>query len=216
MEVLEKCREYGITLSPDKVMFAQKEINFVGYKLGWNGINANPEKVSAFQNFPRPKNVQELRSFIGMVNQMGHFTTELAKAQGVLKDLIQKKNVFVWNESHDKAFEKVKEVLTRLQTLILFDPNLDTKIEKDGSNTRGLGYTPKQLHGKGCQCKCTQQVWKSIQCWSRYISTGLGQQYWPRNYYLSWVAWNWVINLRFIHPQKAAELNFFHPVSRNP
>ena len=40
--------------------------------------------------------------------------------------------------------------------------------------------------------------------------------YWARNYYLLWVAWNWVINLRFVHPQKAAERNFFHPDSRNP
>ena len=40
--------------------------------------------------------------------------------------------------------------------------------------------------------------------------------YWARNNYFPWVAWNWVINLRFVHPQKAGERNFFHPVSRNP
>ena len=45
----------------------------------------------------------------------------------------------------------------------------------------------------------------------------LGRQaYRVRNYYLSWVAGNWVINLWFVHPQKAGEHNFFHPVSRNP
>ena len=40
--------------------------------------------------------------------------------------------------------------------------------------------------------------------------------YWARNYYFPRVAWNWVINLWFVHPQKAGECNFFHPVSRNP
>ena len=33
--------------------------------------------------------------------------------------------------------------------------------------------------------------------------------YWARNYYLLWVVWNWVINLRFVHPQKAGKRNFF-------
>ena len=41
-------------------------------------------------------------------------------------------------------------------------------------------------------------------------------KYWARNYYLIWDAGNWVINLRFVQPQKTGERNFFHPVSRNP
>ena len=46
----------------------------------------------------------------------------------------------------------------------------------------------------------------------RHLASAL---YWARNYYFPWVARNWVIILRFVHPQKAGERNFFHPASRN-
>ena len=52
--------------------------------------------------------------------------------------------------------------------------------------------------------------------YSTLLFIDLDTLYWDRNYYLSWVAWNWVINLGFVHPKKAGEHNFFHPVSRNP
>ena len=48
------------------------------------------------------------------------------------------------------------------------------------------------------------------------FSVGFSSFYWARNYYFPWVSWNWVINLQFVHLQKAGERNFFHPVSCNP
>merc|ERR1712020_803285 len=107
-------------------------------------------KLKAISEFPRPTNISELRSFEGMVNQMGNFSTEIAEASGVLRELRQKKNMFVWSEHHDKAFEAVKKCLTRLSTLALFDTGLETRIETDGSKLKGLGFSLQQLHGVGC------------------------------------------------------------------
>ena len=66
--------------------------------------------------------------------------------------------------------------------------------------------------------KCVGKYWFILQIehWISYCTNHSYRTYWAQNYYLSWVAWNWVINLRFVHPQKAGERNFFHPVSRNP
>ena len=63
----------------------------------------------------------------------------------------------------------------------------------------------------------TTHAKNSVMCQISYQGiTWQERSYWARNYYLLWVAWNKVINLHFVHPQKAAERNFFHPVSRNP
>jgi hypothetical protein len=70
-EVLDRCREFGITLNPDKFSFACAEVTFVGYKISKAGIQADPEKVKAIQQFPEPSNHQDLRSFMGLVNQLG-------------------------------------------------------------------------------------------------------------------------------------------------
>ena len=65
-DILIRCREKGITLSRKKFEVGG-EINFAGFILDANGSRPDPERVSALANFPRPKNLAQLRSFIGLV-----------------------------------------------------------------------------------------------------------------------------------------------------
>ena len=60
-----------------------------------------------------------------------------------------------------------------------------------------------------CTCVVACYAWGTKYCSQRRLNEWKYYLYWARNYYLLWVAWNWVINLRFVHPQKAAERNFF-------
>ena len=57
---------------------------------------------------------------------------------------------------------------------------------------------------------------KSAKCTDFGMGMDQNGVYWGRKYYFPWVVWNWVINLRFVHPLKPGESNFFNPVSRNP
>lgn len=188
VEVLQRCRDGGITLSPKKFKFAETEVKYVGYIVGREGIKADPAKLKAIQEYPKPSNIHELRSFDGMINQIGHFTTELTEARGVIRELRSKKNVFTWGKEHDKAFEAIKECLTRLITLVQFDPKLPTRLDTDGSKLKGLGYTLFQEHGKSCACKCPEVVWKSIQCGSRFL-TETEARYAPIEFEALGVAW---------------------------
>ena len=85
IEVLQRCRDGGVTLSPKKFKFAEAEVKYVGYIVGREGIRADPAKLKSIQEYPRPSNIHELRSFDGMINQVGHFTTELTEARGVIR-----------------------------------------------------------------------------------------------------------------------------------
>ena len=75
---LTKCRENNITLNRDKFEFAKDNLKFVGYIVGKDGIMADPEKTQALKKFPTPKNLTELRSFLGLANQLGQFTDKLS------------------------------------------------------------------------------------------------------------------------------------------
>lgn len=158
--ILERCRKYGVTLNPDKFVFGQEEVEYVGYKVSKAGIEANPERVSAIRDFPEPKTRTELRSFMGMVNQLGQFSSEIAAAAGPLRSALKTKYHFAWIPEYSEAMKEVKRVLISPPILSPFNPKAETALQTDASRTRGLGYVLLQRQ---------ESSWRLIQCGSRFL-----------------------------------------------
>ena len=53
----------------------------------------------------------ELRSFLGLANQLGKFMPDLAHSTVKIKELMKEKNVFLWTDEHEKEFQALKKVL---------------------------------------------------------------------------------------------------------
>lgn len=111
--ILEDAREAGITFNPRKFLFALSQLMWIGYHIQQGGYEVDPEKLRAIANFPRPKNITELRYFMGMVEQLAGFCNTMAAAKGPLRPLLSSKNEYIWTPDHDRAFTAVKEALTR-------------------------------------------------------------------------------------------------------
>ncbi|MEM7375732.1 MAG: reverse transcriptase family protein, partial [Bacteroidota bacterium] len=161
VKVLEACRKHKITLNPSKFVFGRSEVNFAGYKVSQAGVTTDEYKLRAIQEFPKPTNLTELRSFIGLVHQASDFSKKISAALEPLRPLLSTKNLFEWNADHDKAFEETKKALVQLHTLTSFDPKLETVLQTDASRKKGLGFVPMQKHG---------QSWKIVQCGSRFTT----------------------------------------------
>ena len=86
-----------------------------------DGIEADPAKVRAIAEFPKPSNITELRSFMGLVTQLGSFSAEISQAAVPLRDLLKTKNQFIWIQPHDQAFQAVKAALVSPPVLTTFD-----------------------------------------------------------------------------------------------
>ena len=71
--VLTAARDAGITLSPKKFKCARQTVQWAGYQIQQGGIAVDPEKLKAISEFPRPTNITELRSFMGLVEQLAGF-----------------------------------------------------------------------------------------------------------------------------------------------
>lgn len=88
--VLVKAQKAGITLNMDKCEFTRHTVKFLGNVISTVGVKPDPEKTRAVQEMEAPKNVSELRSFLGMVNQLGCFIPNLAEKDKMLRDLLSK------------------------------------------------------------------------------------------------------------------------------
>ena len=146
-KVLDKIQS-GVTFNTDKYVFSQPSVRFLGQVVDATGINPDPEKVRAVQAMKEPTNISELHRFRGMANQMAKFSPSMAEMTKPLRDLLSKKNAWVWADSQQQAFDKVKHELSSAPILALYDPQLETIVSTDAS-LYGLGgvLTQKQFDG---------------------------------------------------------------------
>ena len=162
-QVLERCNESGITLSSSKAQIG-RAVKFAGYIIASEGVRPDPEKVASISKFPAPANITDLRSFLGLTNQLGQFVPDLAHVTQPLRSLLRKDIVYQWLPEHQEAFDKAKKILIDPNGPILahFDPSLPTTLLTDASRLKGLGFALMQTTSDGTT--------RLIQCGSRYLS----------------------------------------------
>ena len=165
--VFEKCRQWNITLAEKKLQFGN-QVKFAGFVLKESGTSPDPDKVAAIRDFPAPKDITNLRSWIGLVNQFTAYAPDLKQAQAPLQALLSTKNAYQWLPQHDMAMDKVKDILAGENSPILahFDPKLYTTLLTDACKY-GLGYSLVQ-HEHEDHSKAKQ--FKMITCGSRFLS----------------------------------------------
>ncbi|KAK6763534.1 hypothetical protein RB195_024018 [Necator americanus] len=94
--------------------------------------------IEVIRQMPVPKNVAEVRSFLGMINYYGSFVAEMRHLRAPLAALLKKNVPFKWNEECEAAFNRAKEVLASGLLLTHFDPSLDIIVAADASDL-GIG-----------------------------------------------------------------------------
>ena len=103
----------------------------------------NVNKWQVIQNWPQPKNVKELQSFLGSVNYLTKFIPHLSGFRKLLQDLLRSSNEFVWLKVHDEAFKTLKNAIVKDVMLKYFDSNLPIYIETDALK-KGIGVVMLQ------------------------------------------------------------------------
>lgn len=147
-EVLRRLKEAGMKLKKEKCAYLLDSVEYLGHVITKDGLKTADSKVEAVVRAPAPRNVSELRSFLGLVNYYGKFLPSLATILSPLYSLLQKATRWRWGSSQAKAFGDVKKLLLSSRVLVHFDDSLPLILSSDAS-PYGVGAVLSHLMPNG-------------------------------------------------------------------
>ena len=149
-QTLRRLEEYGLRANKAKCKFMQDHVDFLGYRVDSKGIHTLPDKLNAIVKAPSPENIQQLRSFLGLLNYYGKFIPNLASLIHPLNLLLHKDTKWNWNSDCEKAFTEAKEALVSSTVLTHYDPELPLTLAGDAS-AYGIGAVISHVFPDGSE-----------------------------------------------------------------
>jgi len=107
-EILRRLEENGLYVKPEKCIWKVRKIGFLGVVIGPNRIEIEEEKVDGVLSWPEPKNVKNVRRFLGLTNYYRRFIKNFAQVARPMNMLIRKNVKWQWGIEQQKAFDELK------------------------------------------------------------------------------------------------------------
>jgi len=131
--VLQRFREAGIKLKLSKCRFFMKKLQYLGHVIDSDGLRPDPDNIAKVLQLGEPKNVAELRSFLGSTGFFRRFIHRYSFITAPLTKLLKKDAKWTWTEQHHQACEALKKALTSAPTLRFADYSKPFVLATDAS-----------------------------------------------------------------------------------
>ena len=103
--------EANLKLNPEKCNLFQKNVCFLGHVISESGIATDPKKIGSVKNWPTPKTLKDLRSFLGLCSYYRRYVFQFSTIAKPLHKLTEKVETFSWTQECDNAFNRLKHTL---------------------------------------------------------------------------------------------------------
>ena len=152
-ETVKRLCFHGAKISVTKCDFSKTKILFLGWFVSHNFVIADPRRVQKVKDFAFPTNKKSIRAFLGLVNSLRKVVDmNVIEQVGILTPLTSSKADFKFTEKHVKAFESIKELLTREPLFCnLIDETAEKYLWCDAATGSGVlaGVLAQKIVGKG-------------------------------------------------------------------
>ncbi|XP_074297152.1 uncharacterized protein LOC141627838 [Silene latifolia] len=136
-QTLQILRQHQLFAKMNKCAFGVEKVEYLGHIVSAKGVATDPEKVKAMMSWPTPRNVKELRGFLGLTGYYRKFVKAYGVISKPLTNLLRK-NAFLWGMDADTAFEELKQAMSKAPVLALPDFTRPFEVETDASDI-GIG-----------------------------------------------------------------------------
>lgn len=144
VKVLNRLTEYNVKVNLEKCEWFVSKVVYLGHELSVEGISPNKAKVMAIKDLPQPKNVTQLKSFLGMVMFYAKFMQNLGVKCAPLFRLLKKEAEWQWTDECEDVWERCKTEICSDKLLVHYDPSKPIIITCDASND-GIGGVMSHL-----------------------------------------------------------------------
>ena len=147
--VLERLREHRLYAKLSKCEFNKKTVEFLGHVVADGKVIMQQKKIDAIMEWPTPRNVTEIQSFLGLANYYRGFIKDFSAVAAPISNVTRgKKKEFLWGKEQQEAFEELKKRFSEGPVLRLIEPSLPFILTTDASDV-GLGAVLQQEHNDG-------------------------------------------------------------------
>ena len=130
MQMIEKMlicfRRANFKLAASKCSFFRKSLNFIGHTFSADGVRPIQDKLSALMDMPVPHDKRSLKGTLGALSYYRVYILNFSKYAAVLQDLLKRDAPWVWEERHQAAFLKFRELLKNVPTLSFTEESAET------------------------------------------------------------------------------------------
>ncbi|GBG93212.1 hypothetical protein CBR_g60686, partial [Chara braunii] len=145
-EWLKTLRRAKYKANRDKCEFARQELEYLGHFVTLEGISPLSDKIQAVQEWLEPRNVTEVRSFLGLTGYYQRFIEGYSKIAAHLNKLQCEDRPFDFGEEARGSFLALKAALLSAEVLRIYDPLAPTRVTTDASGY-GIGAVLEQHDG---------------------------------------------------------------------
>jgi hypothetical protein len=148
-KVLKKCRLHNLFLKLEKCAFAKEKMDYLGFIISQGQLAMDPAKIEGLLDWPEPRTVRQLRSFLGFGNFYRKFIRGCSDLAKPLNNLLKKDTPWNFDEECRRSFNTLKKKFTEEPVLMMLDPDQPFQIEADTSKyASGAVFTQKDSNGR--------------------------------------------------------------------
>jgi RNase H-like domain found in reverse transcriptase/Reverse transcriptase (RNA-dependent DNA polymerase)/Integrase zinc binding domain/Chromo (CHRromatin Organisation MOdifier) domain/Retroviral aspartyl protease len=187
-KVLEVLRKNKFYAKKSKCSFMSDNLLYLGHVVDKEGVKVDPGKIAAVTTWPPPKDLQQLRSFLGFANYFRKFIQGYSQMVLPLTDLTRKSVHYAWTPKCQAAFDGVRMALTNAPTLVLADETKAFEVVTDASgfalgavllqNGRPIAFESRKMNAAERNYPVTEQellaVVHALRTWRCYLEGAKG------------------------------------------
>ncbi|GBG92405.1 hypothetical protein CBR_g55340 [Chara braunii] len=146
--VLEKLREANFKINVKKCDWAKTQVSYLGHVLDGDSIKPEDCKIATIRDWPTPRTLTELRSFLGLANYYRKFVRNFSTIAAPLRRLQRKETIWKWDKDCTSIMKNLKQALIEYPVLKVADPSLPFVVTTDASQY-GIGAVLQQDDDNG-------------------------------------------------------------------